>query len=193
MRVSICICMYNSESYITRCLSTIPHRQDIEVVIVDDCSSDGSIAAVDNYLSTKTELKYRIFKNQSNMGVGYNRNILINEAQGDYIFFLDSDDEITDDCIKKLSAVVEKDEEIEIVRYPVVSYELKDKVIVPIAPATMSQVTKSRQWWETLGCDERLISEKTMADGRKVVTIYGIESDAADREEIKNKFLKEIC
>ena len=83
------------------------------------------------------------------------------------------------------------DEEIEIVRYPVVSYELKDKVIVPIAPATMSQVTKSRQWWETLGCDERLISEKTMADGRKVVTIYGIESDAADREQIKEKFLKE--
>lgn len=32
-----------------------------------------------------------------------------------------------------------------------------------------------------------------MADGRKVVTIYGIESDAADREDIKNKFLSEIC
>jgi hypothetical protein len=83
------------------------------------------------------------------------------------------------------------DEEIEIVRYPVVSYELKDNNIIPVAPATMSQVTKGRQWWESLGCDKRLISEKTMADGRRVVTIYGIESDAADREQIKEKFLKE--
>lgn len=91
MKVSICICMYNSASFITRCLSTIPNRDDIEIIIVDDYSKDNSIEVADKYLS-KNNLNYKIIKNTSNMGVGYNRNVLIDNSNGDYIFFLDSDD-----------------------------------------------------------------------------------------------------
>ena len=48
-----------------------------------------------------------------------------------------------------------------------------------------------RRWATLVSMRVLIVSEKTMADGRKVVTIYGIESDAADREQIKEKFLKE--
>ena len=94
--------------------------------------------------------------------------------------------------VKLVDANAWTDDEIEIVRYPAVSYELKeDGTIVPVAPATMSQVTKGRLWWESIGSDPRLIGEK-VTGGRKIVTIYGIESDAAEREDIKDRFLKEL-
>lgn len=92
MKVSVCICMYNSAKFIVRCLSTIPDREDLEIIIVDDCSKDNSVEVANNYLSKLTKSKYLIIKNGSNMGVGYNRNILIEKSDGEYIFFLDSDD-----------------------------------------------------------------------------------------------------
>lgn len=83
-------------------------------------------------------------------------------------------------------------EEIAIVRYPVVSFETKGSTIQPVEPATMSQVTKSRDWFSKDVKDNRFISEKDKGDGWKVITIWGIESDAADREIIKERFLDGI-
>lgn len=80
-------------------------------------------------------------------------------------------------------------EEIGIVRYPVVSFDVKGNQVKPVPPATMSQVTKSRAWLEALK-DDRFISEKDKGDGWKTVTIWGIESDAADREAIRRRFLE---
>ena len=79
-------------------------------------------------------------------------------------------------------------DEIAIVRYPVVSFETKGSQIKPVEPATMGQVTKGRAWFDLVK-DDRLISEKDKGDGWKTVTIWGIESDAADREIIRKRFL----
>jgi hypothetical protein len=54
----------------------------------------------------------------------------------------------------------------------------------------MSQVTKARNWFKEVD-DERLLSEKDKGGGWKVVTIYGIESDAADRSKIRERFFEE--
>ena len=59
----------------------------------------------------------------------------------------------------------------------------------PVAPSTMGQVTKGRAWFEGEINDDRLLSEKDKGGGWKVFTIHGIESDAADREIIKERFL----
>jgi len=80
-------------------------------------------------------------------------------------------------------------EEIGFVRFPVVSYEKKGEQLKPIAPATIGQITKCRAWFEGEIKDGRLLSEKDKGGGWKVVTIHGIESDAADREIIKDRFL----
>jgi hypothetical protein len=53
----------------------------------------------------------------------------------------------------------------------------------------MGQVTKGRAWFEGEINDDRLLSEKDKGGGWKVFTIHGIESDAADREIIKERFL----
>jgi len=80
-------------------------------------------------------------------------------------------------------------EEIGFVRYPVVSYEMKGDQVKPVAPATMGQVTKGRSWFDEEIKDERLLTEKDAGSGWKLFTIHGIESDAADREIIKARFL----
>lgn len=80
-------------------------------------------------------------------------------------------------------------EEIGFVRFPVVSYEKKGDQVKPVAPATMGQVTKGRSWFDEEIKDERLLVEKDAGSGWKVFTIHGIESDAADREIIKARFL----
>jgi len=74
------------------------------------------------------------------------------------------------------------------VRVPVVSYEEKGDQIKPLPPATMGQVTKGRAWYEEEINDERLLEVKDKGGGWKVVTIYGIESDAADRNIIEARF-----
>ncbi len=80
-------------------------------------------------------------------------------------------------------------EEIGFVRFPVVSYEKKGELVKPVAPATMGQVTKGRSWFDEEIKDERLLTEKDKGGGWNVFTIHGIESDAADREIIKARFL----
>jgi hypothetical protein len=79
-------------------------------------------------------------------------------------------------------------EEIGIVRFPVVSYEKKGELVKPVPPARMGQVTKGRTWYEEEINDERLLEVKDKGGGWKVVTIYGIESDAADRDIIEARF-----
>jgi hypothetical protein len=79
-------------------------------------------------------------------------------------------------------------EEIGIVRFPVVSYEKKGELVKPVPPARMGQVTKGRTWYDEEINDSRLLTEKDKGGGWKVFTIYGIESDAADRDIIEARF-----
>jgi len=73
--------------------------------------------------------------------------------------------------------------------YPVVRYQQKGEVIKPMKPATVGQVTKALDWWNAYIKDERFINEKQLGNGWKTVTISGIESDSADREVVRKRFL----
>ena len=86
IKVSILIPLYNNESLIDRCISSIPNREDIEVIVVDDNSMDSSFNVVSKYKDI------RLYKNDRNIGVGLTRNRLLELALGEYIVFLDSDD-----------------------------------------------------------------------------------------------------
>jgi hypothetical protein len=90
--------------------------------------------------------------------------------------------------VKLVDPTIFSDEEVSLVRTPVVTYEEKGSTIKPVKPARMSQVTKGRDWIKALN-DNRFISEKDKGGGWKVVTIWGIESDAADRAIITKRFL----
>lgn len=103
MKVSIVIPVYNVEQYIERCLLSVFNQsyQDIEVIIVDDCGVDRSMDIARRVsLLFKEHLDIKFIRHEKNRGLSAGRNTGIDEASGEYIYFLDSDDVLTLDCIE---------------------------------------------------------------------------------------------
>ena len=111
IRLSIIIPFYNVEQYIAQCLDSV-YRQDIpeeeyEVICVDDCSPDNSIAIVEEYAKKHDNLV--IVRNQYNRKLGGARNAGMEVAKGEYIWFIDSDDFIEANCFKKLLSIAQNE------------------------------------------------------------------------------------
>lgn len=89
--ISIIIPIYNVEQYLLQCVDSILAQtdQDFEVILVDDGSLDGSPAICDEY--TKKDVRVRVI-HQKNSGVSVARNNGIEQAKGEWITFIDSDD-----------------------------------------------------------------------------------------------------
>ena len=73
----------------------------------------------------------------------------------------------------------------------VVRYEIKDSKIIPVKPSGMSQVTKALRWFKELG-DPRLKSEQEYPGGKRVVTIWGIDSETASMRLIRRRFIGDV-
>ena len=91
IKVSIIIPCYNSEDWIIDCLKSIPKRDDIEVICIDDGSTDDTFKKILKYRDTKYD-KLMTIHIEKNKGVSYARNQGIDVADGEYILMLDSDD-----------------------------------------------------------------------------------------------------
>lgn len=103
--LSVIVPCYNARQYILRCLKSIETSlMDVEVVIVEDCSKYKSEDLIAEY-AKKSNLTIKYVENEKNLGAGESRNRGILEATKEYITFLDSDDEFSDDyfeCIKEI-------------------------------------------------------------------------------------------
>lgn len=88
---SIIVPVYNVEKYLKECLDSVLHQTfaDWECICVNDGSTDGSVAILEEY--AEKDRRFRIIT-QSNKGLSAARNTGIDAAKGDYILFLDSDD-----------------------------------------------------------------------------------------------------
>lgn len=104
IRLSFIVPFYNVEPYIEQCIRSL-YDQDIpqseyEVICVDDCSPDGSRTIVMRLQSEYPTL--RLLTHAKNKRQGGARNTGLREAQGKYIWFIDSDDYIKPNCLKYL-------------------------------------------------------------------------------------------
>ena len=111
MKVSIVIPVYNVAAHIRRCLESVCQQTytDLECLLIDDCGSDDSIAIAAKYIENYNgRIRFHIIHQPKNMGPSAARNTGIDSATGDFIFFLDSDDAITPDCIETLVKLIEK-------------------------------------------------------------------------------------
>ena len=104
--LTIIIPVYNVESYLPSCLDSVLNQtyKDLEIIMVDDGSTDASGKICDAYEERDTRIRVI---HQSNRGVSVARNTGIKEARGEYLYFLDSDDELSPDCIELLSQPLE--------------------------------------------------------------------------------------
>lgn len=103
--VSIIIPIYNVEPYIERCINSVIAQtyKNIEIILIDDKGNDKSIEIAQNILDEYSEkFKVKIISHEFNKGLSVARNTGIRAAECEYIYFLDSDDCISTDCIELL-------------------------------------------------------------------------------------------
>lgn len=103
--VTIGIPVYKSCPYIERALTSALNQTyaSIEFLLVDDAGMDGSIDVIHQMISQHPRGKYvHIISHASNKGVSASRNEIIEKAQGEYLYFMDSDDTITENTINLL-------------------------------------------------------------------------------------------
>jgi len=98
MFVSIIIPIYNVEDYLSRCLDSCLQQifSDFEIIAVDDCGSDSSMAIVKSY----SDVRIKVVHHDINRGLSAARNTGLKHASGKYILFLDSDDYIAPNLLK---------------------------------------------------------------------------------------------
>lgn len=91
IKVSIIIPVHNVEKYIDDTINSVLNQsyKNWEMILVDDCSSDNSVKVIEKYLSDE---RIKLIKQDENVRAALTRNRGIEEATGDYIAFLDSDD-----------------------------------------------------------------------------------------------------
>ena len=119
IKVSIVVPVYNVSAYIERCINSVLNQRyhNIECIIVDDCTPDDSIEKAKKLVSTyKGDICFIFVAHEKNRGLSASRNTGTAHSTGDYIYYLDSDDEITTDCIALLEEVVSKHPDVEMVQ-----------------------------------------------------------------------------
>lgn len=99
--VSVIVPVYNTEKYLKDCLDSLERQtlKNIEVIIVNDGSTDGSLSIAEDYLDRNDNF---LLINRPNGGLSAARNTGMRHAKGEYVYFLDSDDYLLDNALELL-------------------------------------------------------------------------------------------
>lgn len=114
-KVSVIIPVYNTEPYVTECLQSVFTQQgapNYEVIVVNDCSPDRSMDEVARFPEAT------VLHHASNKGLSEARNTGIRAAKGEYLLFVDSDDVLSPDALRRLYSHVEVHPHVEVVYGP---------------------------------------------------------------------------
>lgn len=128
MKVSIIIPIYNVEKYLPRCIKSVFEQtySNLEIILVDDGTKDNAGKMCDEYAQVDNRVKVI---HKENEGLSAARNAGIDIATGDALFFLDSDDYLSEDCIEKcVKMLVEKEAEISIVQMLYISENTNEAI-----------------------------------------------------------------
>ena len=108
--VSVIIPVWNVEPYLRECLDSVLGQsiglERLEVIAVDDGSTDGSGALLDDYAARCPRV--RVFHQPNSGGPGRPRNVGLDHANGTYVFFLDADDYLGPEALERLVAMAER-------------------------------------------------------------------------------------
>ena len=117
--ITVIVHAYNVEKYIGKCLDSLinQNKKEFEIIVVNDGSKDKTLEIVNMYKS-KNQEKIRILT-QQNQGLSAARNNGIKMAEGKYVMFVDSDDEIDVNLLEKLWNKIEE------FQYDVVAFDVK--------------------------------------------------------------------
>lgn len=148
MKISIIIPVYNVEEYIVRCLDSVASQTydgQIECLLVDDCGPDNSAQICKDYIEKYSgPITFKFVQREKNGGLSAARNTGIQVASGDYVYFLDSDDEIPENAISLLASEVDKYSGIDVVMG--FMYDEKQSNYYKLDCFRDHQYTEDRKW-----------------------------------------------
>ena len=113
MNLTLAICVYNAERYIEETLKSVMNQtfQGFELLIVDDCSTDGSVALVEIFFRENPR-QYELVRFVENRGIGYARHFAERHAKTRYMMFLDSDDVLYPKAVERMYEKIISDEDL---------------------------------------------------------------------------------
>ena len=137
VKVSVIVPVYNVEDYLYDCLNSLicQSLKEIEIICVDDCSTDSSSTILEYF--QKKDDRIKIYVNEHNKGQGASRNTGLEHASGEYIQFLDSDDWLNFEALEELYSRVKK-EDADLIMYKMINYDQKSGEFFKTAYYSMS-------------------------------------------------------
>ena len=168
-KVSIIIPVYNSKEYLEELFSSLESQtyKNIEIILVDDGSTDGSGEACENF--KRRDKRVKLYR-QNNMGSSAARNVGLEKMTGQYVTFIDSDDTIDPDYISSFMEKIDKGNENIIVQEGLDTSKYGD------APYSSFRRKENMLEWYDLMMTEK-ISTGTMAKMVPAATIKRIRFD----------------
>ena len=106
-KVSVLVPIYNVEHFLDRCIQSILNQtyKNIEVILVDDCSSDNSLSICYEY--AKKDERVKVIKKETHTVVSDVRNLGLENSTGDYVMFVDSDDYVCETFVEDMVEAIE--------------------------------------------------------------------------------------
>ena len=153
--LSVIVPVYNSEKGLKRCLDSILNQKndDIEVILVDDGSNDSSANIIQQYM---TQFAQIVYYTKEHTGVADTRNYGMSKAKGEYILFVDSDDYIDTNLLKRLEYFIEK--KIDVIKFKIARVNEGGEIQEKIKGAIFDTVSGEEAFKRLYSSDELLDS-----------------------------------
>lgn len=134
IKLSILTPVWNQEELVIKELDNLPRRDDIEVLVRDDGSTDNTLSNLRKYKREHPELNLQVFTNGMNKGVAYTKNKLLDAMKGEYFHIHDSDDYVfTEEYSEVIDSLYNSSEDI-----VTFDLEVNDGRIFPIRENTIN-------------------------------------------------------
>lgn len=140
---SIIIPVHDTAHYLRECLDSLSAQtfDDWEAICVDDGSTDGSSAILDEYAAIDSRFRT---VHQTNSGVGHARNVGLSKCTGDYVLFLDSDDCLRSDTLEFVMSCFMRFPKVDFVRFGYVEFEENSEPVWNVIPSRLEVRDVSR-------------------------------------------------
>ena len=136
-KVSIIVPVYNVEPYVEACLQSVASQtmtEGVECIVVDDCGTDQSMQIAERFVKDYDgPILFRILHHEHNRGLSAARNTGIRAAQGEYVYFLDSDDEMISRCMEMMYSRIENYGGVDLVQGFIYEYEKGQKQLTEVS------------------------------------------------------------
>ena len=164
-KISFIVPVYNTGLYIKKCLDSIINqtfKEKIEIILINDGSTDNSDELIKEYIEKNNSKDIIKYYTKENEGIAKTRNFGIDKANGKYIFFVDSDDYIDKETIKKLKPYI--DNNIDMVKFKLQRIDQNNNILEKVDGSVFAEISGEEAF-------NKLYSEDVLLDSPCVYVI----------------------